>query len=99
MEYSYLDGKEHAVAFPIVSGDCRWPRVVSYKLIHLQERYQVLYELENNLFIVWPGPFIKSCSNLQKERTTEAWDSGIKERSWNKSFETYPRKCSILINC
>lgn len=80
MEYSYLDGKGHVVAFPIVRDGYRWPILISYNLIHLQERYQLLHELENNLFIVisQPGPFTKGCSNLQKERTTEASDSGIK---------------------
>lgn len=37
MEYNDSDGKVHAVAFPIVRGDCAWPKGISYKLIHLQK--------------------------------------------------------------
>lgn len=37
MEYSDSDAQGHAVSFPIVTGDCTWPKGISYKLIHLQK--------------------------------------------------------------
>lgn len=61
MEYNDSDAKGHAVAFPVVGGDCTWPEGISYKWIHLQKDMEFFVDLKRIFIAVsLSGLFIKA---------------------------------------